>query len=244
MSSILSATIRKTYKPITDLQEQNVVDVYYLNDAFCKGTIHTIYAKIDCNDYKKLYDFYNQDGSLSIHKHLMYSNNAIGVLCYSKTMYGQHYCETWEFIDSEVYSYDEVDVAYVMDRFKKRKVVTLDNLNHVSLRYNSSGNWCNLDNKITMFLGKRILYNSFHPNIQYIKYKDRTQNSAINLQRELGGKLPPMATMDVTEDYYVMFRLINHNDFKFSLLDIKKLLESQKLRHLVDPDINLMETIR
>ncbi len=239
MASILTAHIRKSYKPIEDLEPTDNNDLYYLNTPFCEGTIHSVYARLDYADYRKIYDYYNEDGSLDQYTFIFYSNNNIGVLCYSKPMVGSNYCEKWRFRESVVYNYKDVDVAYVIDKFTGRAIPELHQLNDVSLRFNSCGNWCNLDGRLSMFIGKRLIYEKYQKNMEFI-----SQNARVNvpdLDAQPGVRLNPLQTMDVREDYYVMFRLINHEEFSFNNTDIKNLLRSQKLYQLIDPNVNLLE---
>lgn len=243
MSSILTASFGKTYKPIGQIKHKPIGTSYSYDDTFCKGKIHSVYARLDEADYKKLYEYYNKENALEDHKYVTYSNNKILVLCFGNVLANQYYCEKVNVKESVVYNFEDVDVAYVIDTFEKRSIIKPELLNTTSVRYNSTGHWCSLNSKLIMFLGKRILYNSHFDNLTHINANDRLSNGVPDLHKETAHPLSILSTLDTREEYCVFYRVINRADYAFSLLDIKKLFTSQNLSHLIQPNLNLLQDL-
>lgn len=205
-----------------------------------EGSIHSIYIKLDNEDYSKIYNYYNYNNMLDNQTYLMYSNNSIGVLFYKDNLTYKNVAEKWKFVRSSVYNYKNVDVAYVIDKFELKRTVPSKMFNNISIRLNSYGNWCNLDSKLAMFIGRRIIYKNHNKNLQFLSENDREVNQCVNYGHESAVVPNPFVIMDTYEDLYVLFRSINHKNFLFNKKDIKNFLCNQKLEHMISKKNNLI----
>lgn len=245
MSSLLTPLIRKSYGSIDELNNivensNNNVNIY--TPDLYEGYIHCIYVRIDLEDFSKLFTYYDVNDMLSSRKFVMYSNNKIGVLCYDNN--GRRFdCEKWEYLRSQIYNYEEVDVAYSVDQFKNRMILNPEKINTLSLRYNASGNWCNLDTKLTMLIGKRVIPKYTKKDINFISSNSRRENQCVNFTSDTGIVRNIFDTQDVTEDYFLIFRSINSRDINFNKRNIRQFLCSQKLYYLMEHKTNLVEPI-
>ena len=247
MCSLITPYIPKFYRNVDELQDnfslyKNKINV--LGGSLYEGYIHSVYVKIEYDDYAKIYNYYNDHNLLSSQSYNMYSNNKLGVLCYYDNVRYEKSSEKWDFMPSgsNVYNYKTADVAYCIDKFENRRFLEMSKLNDVSLRFNSYGNWCNLDCKVSMFLGSRLIYNHHERDLEFINATDRRINNCVNLTPVSAKAFMNIYTsLEVQTDLYVMFRSVNRNKFNFSKFDIKEFLQKQKLHHLIDQKCNLLE---
>nr|WOZ57668.1 hypothetical protein MmNV_75 [Menippe mercenaria nudivirus] len=240
MSSILTPYIRKTFESIDKLSEVNKFDLFYLHNPYSRGIFHSIYIKVDYVDYTKIYDHYSQQNDLSNNNFIMHSNNKIGLLSYYNLLAGFNVYEKWEFRDiARVYNYPTVDVAYSIDPFDNRCKVTYDRMGDLSVRYNASGHWYNIDGSMTMFIGKRVVrfpefeHISIAKRINTPNYAKKTATTLYNIHSET----------DVNVDYFIVFRVTSQKPVVFNTSDINALLKDQKLYHFIVPEVNLCDPI-
>ncbi|UBZ25676.1 hypothetical protein QKT26_gp86 [Carcinus maenas nudivirus] len=247
MSSLLTALIRKRYQPIDNLNaifDINTKNISIHGDKLYEGNIHALYLKVTLDDYYKIYNYYNKNNMINNQDFVFYSNNKIGVMCYTER--GSRVinnCEKWEFSKSTVYNYEDVDVAYTIDEVKERIIIPTKLLNNTSVRLNAYGNWCRFDGRFYMFLGSRILYNNHTPDLKYISIKNRTDMNCINLGSNPGKFTNIYNAMDVCQDYFILFRSVNLNEFILNKNEIKKILCSQKLEHLLCHEEDLLKPL-
>ncbi|QBB28691.1 hypothetical protein HgNV_086 [Homarus gammarus nudivirus] len=242
MSSILTPYIRKRYKNIDELNNIFNINnkVCAPSDALYEGNIHSIYVKVDVEDYTKIFNHNNYNNIMHDQTYVFYSNNRIGVLAYTEKNKKKNVCETWDFVNSTVYSYDTVDVAYVVDNFKGRLTLPMDRFNNLSMRLNSYGSWCQFDSNLTIFIGKRILYTGHPKDLEYVNLRAREAEQLSNLSN-VGARFSNIYYhINVREDYFVLFRRTNALDSIFNKSSIYNLLRSQKLEHLLRVNENLL----
>lgn len=246
MSSLLTNFVRKRYNSIDLLDDQYKINpqISIIQGNLYKGFIHSIYIKLDEEDFTKLYTYYNLHHLLDNQSYIMYSNNVRGVLAYGNKKSYKYNVEKWDFEHSVVYNYPSVDVAYVIDKFSNRMVIEAPTINNVSLRLNSYGNCCKLDSNVTMFLGRRVINKIYDKNLEFINQKDRLENRCVNLEvRSARSSRNIIVAQNVYEDLYVIFRSVNFKTCAYNKKDIKKFLCTQKLDHLVNVKTNFLEPI-
>ena len=241
MSSILTAHIPKVYKSIDELDTIfNFVKTFSVHGAKLEiGNIHSVYAKLSPDDYHKLYAHFVAKSGDATKRFFYYDNNLIGVLIYDNI------CEKWQYEESTVYAFNEMDVCYIVDEFVNRSTFNPEEINNLKLRYIASGFWFMLDDKSQVFVGNRLIYKNYNtsPNLQMVAYKKRLRNNFPNSMIESATSNTMVDHLAVCNDPFILYRTVNSTNYMYNKVSVRHLLCNQKLNHLVEQPLKLLNPI-
>ncbi|UHB41830.1 hypothetical protein MrNuV_ORF107 [Macrobrachium rosenbergii nudivirus] len=242
MSSILTPHIPKVYYNANDLNHLfNFPDTFdILSTKVVNGKIHSIYARIENSDYTKLYNFYIDKSGEEKNKFYYYDNNKIGVLIYNDV------CEKWKYDNSTVYSYDDVDVCYTVDSFSDRTLLKPSDVNDLDIRFIAYGNWFIYNDKLQVLLGNQIMYQTctILDNLSTVAYNQRVADNLANSALESASLQALDDHLNVCNRKFILYRSFNNMDAIYNKTAINKLFCSQKLKHIIEQPLKLLEPIK
>lgn len=242
MSCILSEFFDRTYLPIKKLEKQHLWknNTNFIDASLTAGFIHSIYRELGETEYFEAVSRYIKNSKCT-NTFILYANNLVFLLIITKQ--GEGGCdtvtfETWKELRSYsehaissvvVYTFDDEDVAYVVEPFCGKKLSNTSPYIDVSMRLISWGSVVDIDPQNRLFLGLRV---ATTPSLEPLQTRLRKKEQVTCPAEPAFASLLDTLTKS-QYSYFALNRVISKSkDLYCDQTDIENILKERQLNDL------------